>query len=145
MARRLRNAVIVVMSLLIVLLLVDFFGRELFTRYGVLAGSDYLSIYEIYTYKKLAKEGDTSVARRLAGYYGSWKNDTEKMMYWLKLAAERGDSDAEYEYGAWLIRRKKMDDEGLSWVKKSAAANNLRAKNFLRDYEAGQGHATDTN
>jgi TPR repeat protein len=111
-------------------MLYDFFGRELAIQTGMLAGSERLSLLERYQFKKQADAGNIMAAKRLAGYYGIWRNDVEGQMYWISVAAKLGDPVDQYNYGVYLIEQKHEVD-GLKWLKKSADSGYKNAKVYV--------------
>ena len=55
---------------------------------------DFGSDQERQQFEKLARAGDTKAANRLANYYVFIRNDKQKAIHWLKIAAAHGDDTA---------------------------------------------------
>ncbi len=131
--RRFFKPIIAVSVLLLALLLLDFYGRDIAVWGGALAGSERLSLWERFELPRRVNAGDILAAKRLAGYYGIWRNDTEGMMYWMKRSAELGDPVDQYNYGVYLTEKKQDKVEGLKWITKSANSGYEYAKDYLKE------------
>ena len=103
---------------------------------GSLAGSERLSMLERYQLTSRVESGDILAAKLLAGHYGIWEGDYEKMMFWTLKSAELGDPADQYNYGVYLVEKKKNFADGLKWINKSAAASFKGARNYLLNKES---------
>lgn len=100
-----------------------------------MASENYLSTYQLYINKINAGKGDISAIKKLQGYYGVWKNDPEKMYFWIKKGAVLGNPIDQYHLGVWLYNEKNNKEEGLRWIEKSAKSKYERAIVFLKKHQ----------
>jgi TPR repeat protein len=115
-----------------ILLLLDTYGRDILVASGSQSGSERLSIWERYQLINKVESGDILAAKLLAGHYGIWEQDYEKMMHWTLKSAELGDPADQYNYGIYLVKKKKNLVEGAKWINKSAALGDKDAINYLQ-------------
>ena len=96
------------------------------------------------------KQGDSEVAKRPAHTAKQGGNDTKREldMEALKLAAETGEAEAQYELGKMYhtiaYHDGKNADEAVKWFKLAAAQRHVQAMNELgQSYEVGKGVMKD--
>jgi TPR repeat protein len=89
------------------------------------AGS-YLTPSQVQHLKVLAKEGDAKAANCLADYYDEGLGDARESLKWLRLAAEAGDLEGEYNYAIVMVAVEQTpsaqtEADARKWIEKAAA------------------------
>jgi TPR repeat protein len=87
--------------------------------------ASYLTPSEEDRLKELAKHGDAKAAKRLDWFYGEGLGDDREASKWLRIAAEAGDLEAEYNYAVEITvvedpPTKQTKAEARTWIEKAA-------------------------
>jgi len=105
-----------------------------------------LSGYKISELKQSAIGGDAEAAMRLANYYGYFRNDQSKEIYWLRIGADSGSVACQTNLATLLLalRKPESTDEAIHYLHTAADAGDADAQFVLAEiYEQGEGAAID--
>ena len=98
-----------------------------------------LSASEIARLGQAGLYGDGKAAFRLSLYYRFARPNSEKLAYWVEVAAEDGNPNAEYTYGFDLSRRsdENANRRAIFWLKKALKDGVPLAASLLEELRSG--------
>jgi len=105
-----------------------------------------LSGIEISELEQSANGGNAEAAMKLANYYGYFRGDQHKEIYWLRIGADAGSVACQTSLATLLLvlREPESKEEAIHYLHMAADAGDADAQFVLGEiYEQGEGVAID--
>ena len=102
--------------------------------------SFYLSPDRLKELENKSEQGDIEALNRVVMYYMLADHNHDNMMKYLRILAEKGDPNGQYNLGYYMLSSDDQEkrNEGIIWIEKSADSGSIHAQKYLAGlYEKG--------